>query len=232
MKGGGVVTGKSHLLAGGCICAQTLCILDYGIQSDIVFEFTRPDWFYTMHIDKIIPEIPVLRLSAICRPIWDFLFYLDYLGYLGDVHGIMWFLFYAVIGSILYMFGTLLPDIDSRKSILGRFMYIPVKHHKITHTLWVVSMLFLMSLIIRPIAWISFGYLVHLWLDSYSRCGVCYFYPISKYIEYPNGAMVKRNHKIKLYRTGASSEGIVTGIIVLITVFLFYFRFHVSSFIT
>ena len=220
------MTGKSHLLAGGCICAQMLCILDYVIQSDIVFDFTCPDWFYTMHIDKIIPEIPALRLSAICRLIWDFLFYL------GDVHGILWFLFYAVIVSILYMFGTLLPDIDSRKSILGRFMYLPVEHHKITHTLWVVSMLFLMSLIIRPIAWISFGYLVHLWLDSYSRCGVCYFYPISKYIEYPNGAMVKRNHKIKLYRTGAPSEGIVTGIIVLITVFLFYCRFHVSSFIT
>lgn len=213
------MTGKSHLLAGGCICAQTLCMIDYGIQSDIVFEFTRPDWFYTLHIDKIIPKIPALRLSAICRPIWDFLFYL------GNVHGIIWFLFYAVIGSILYMFGTLLPDIDSRKSILGRFMYLPVKHHKITHTLWVVITLLLMSLIIRPIAWISFGYLVHLWLDSYSCCGVCYFYPISKYDEYPNGAMVKHNHKIKLYRTGAPSEGIVTGIIVLITISMFYFRF-------
>ena len=36
----------------------------------------------------------------------------------------------------LLMLGTLLPDIDSKKSILGRFFHLPVKHRTWTHSIW------------------------------------------------------------------------------------------------
>lgn len=68
-------------------------------------------------------------------------------------------------------------------------------------------------------AWIFFGSVVHLFWDSLSVCGNCWFYKLfSDYIEYPNGAKVKKGHILKLYRTGEWSEYLVLFIDVVATV--------------
>lgn len=82
-----------------------------------------------------------------------------------------------------FSFGTLLPDIDSEDSTIGKYIkpissLIP--HRTITHTIWAV-------LAIAALAWslesiylfaLAFGYAVHIAEDSFSEQGIRWFYPI------------------------------------------------------
>ncbi len=71
-------------------------------------------------------------------------------------------------------------------------------------------------------AWIFFGVVVHLFWDSLSYCGNCWFYKLfSDYKEYPGGAKIKKGHTIKLYRTGEWSEYLLLFIVVILTVMSF-----------
>ena len=80
--------------------------------------------------------------------------------------------------------GSLIPDIDTRYSILGRyniFSYF-MKHRGVTHTLvgmamfsWVIYRIF------GDFVWgFVFGYAMHLLMDSLTPMGIMWLYPYKK----------------------------------------------------
>lgn len=114
--------------------------------------------------------------------------------------GFSFLLMLVIIYSGLLL-GSLLPDVDSATSILGR--YVPFiesifGHRTYFHTLWVVGVLTLLSYNVNYLfIWsVSFGYLSHLIQDSFSILGINWFYPLPK-----------RPH-FGLYRVGSVSESI------------------------
>ena len=111
------------------------------------------------------------------------------------------------------VFGALLPDIDSETSILGRYVYIPVEHRTITHALWIPLGLFVLGATCYiggfwSVTWlsISLGWLSHLVVDSWSRAGICWWWPRKRYIHYESGAFVAPGHYMKLYRNNSDEE--------------------------
>jgi membrane-bound metal-dependent hydrolase YbcI (DUF457 family) len=62
----------------------------------------------------------------------------------------------------------------------------------------------------------AFGYFLHVFGDSFSYGGVCWFYPFSRYRVYPSGAMIKRGRHLRCYRVGLPSEGIFVAVVCLI----------------
>lgn len=106
-----------------------------------------------------------------------------------------------------YFLGVLLPDIDKPKSILGRLFHIPVEHRTWTHAIYLYLFFAVLGQFQPVFGWLALGAFVHLFWDSLSACGNCWFYKIfSNYRKYPGGAKVKKGHKLKLYRTGEWSE--------------------------
>lgn len=119
----------------------------------------------------------------------------------------------------LFLLGTLLPDIDSKTSMLGRLVHIPVGHRTWTHTIWVCALLFLPCIWQKIFIWLFLGYVLHLFWDSFSKAGVCWFYPISQYRSYGN-AKVKRLHILRLYRTGNTSEFVIVAMLIVVTILI------------
>lgn len=83
------------------------------------------------------------------------------------------------------MFASILPDVDTRKSWLGR--WIPVwlftKHRGVTHSLlglFVISFLCFLCTNFYAAFLFFFGYLSHLILDSYTPMGVPWKWPKNK----------------------------------------------------
>ena len=141
------------------------------------------------------------------------------------------FCFWIVFLLLGVMLGSCLPDIDSEKSILGRYIHLPFKHRTWTHTVWMFIPLVILSIVNPIFGCITYGYFMHLVVDTFSRAGVCWFYPFQKYIRYGNGAFVKKNHKLKLYRGGKMSEGVCVGILVSIfVVIMMYYGCCLSGF--
>lgn len=129
------------------------------------------------------------------------------------------------------LLGSCLPDIDSESSILGRYVHFPFKHRTWTHTIWMFIPLGILSVVNPVFGCVMYGYFMHLIVDTFSRAGVCWFYPFQDYIRYGNGAFVKKNHKLKLYRGGKMSEGICVGILVSIfIIIMIHYGFQLSGF--
>lgn len=144
--------------------------------------------------------------------------------YLNPQTSIPMFLF-KFICIFLFLLGTLFVDTDSPNSLLGRYIYIPVEHRTWMHTIWIVIAVAFVSMFFHVLFWFWFGYLLHLFWDSLSNGGICYFYPISKYKGYGNGAKVKQKHIFKLYKVGSISEYILVGLVVVFTVY-FTFKYN------
>lgn len=110
--------------------------------------------------------------------------------------------------AILFLIGSTLPDIDSPNSQVSKLLgfSIPIGHRTWTHSIWPCVLLGLLAWKLRPAAWLALGYAGHLFFDSFSVAGVCWFYPISRYITYPGGAFVKKGHVLKFYHAGDASE--------------------------
>ncbi len=130
----------------------------------------------------------------------------------------------------LFAFGLLFPDIDNPKSLIGRYCYAPIEHRTWIHTLWFFLLCSLPALffyrIFNPVGlvflWFAFGVFLHLFTDSFSKCGVCWLYPISKYRYYgTNGAKIKKHHVFILY-TGDTSAWILCTVFVMLTLFVYY----------
>ena len=119
--------------------------------------------------------------------------------------------------------GSLFPDIDNRKSLLGRYFKVPGEHRTWTHTLWVCLLLLPMCFVSSLALWFWLGYVLHLLMDSVSAGGVCWLYPITKYRVYSSGAKVAQGHQIKLYYAGKLSEQWIMWVIcILCLLFVLY----------
>jgi len=88
------------------------------------------------------------------------------------------------------LIGSVLPDIDSRRTLVGRILY-PISHliykrfaHRtITHS-W-IPLLFLLDLYLATrehfVLFFLIGYASHIFLDMFNISGVAFFYPKKLY---------------------------------------------------
>ena len=126
------------------------------------------------------------------------------------------FVFKLSLSVLCFIMGVLLVDIDSKDSTLGRYL-MPlsevIPHRKVTHTVWVLILLFGLGWYFKNgyVLMLAIGYTVHMIQDTFSACGLCWFYPIfGKYQEYGGGAMVKKGHnKMPSYAVGGLVETII-----------------------
>ena len=92
----------------------------------------------------------------------------------------------AITFTIIALFATLLPDIDNRKSTIGRFfplIGIAATHRGFFHTPLAALIFWLpVRYFASPIIGSAFlaGYLSHIALDSLSKKGIALFFPFSK----------------------------------------------------
>jgi membrane-bound metal-dependent hydrolase YbcI (DUF457 family) len=126
------------------------------------------------------------------------------------------------ISAAMLFVGSVLPDIDCEKSMLGRYFHLPVKHRTFTH-----SILFLIPAAVgaffwSPLLWLAFGMFSHMFCDSFSKAGVCWFWPLSRYKHYESGAFVKKEHFLKLYETGGVMEYVWVSVGWAIAVLLYF----------
>lgn len=128
-----------------------------------------------------------------------------------------------VVYLIAFFIGTLLPDIDSPNSLLGRYIHIPVEHRTWLHAIYLYLIPAVLGWFVHPVfSWLFFGVFVHLFWDSLSASGNCWLYKLaSEYKEYGGGAKIKKHHVLKLYHTGGWSEYILVVLITGATVGLF-----------
>lgn len=112
--------------------------------------------------------------------------------------------------------GTLLPDIDSETSTIGRYV-LPISraipHRTITHTIWAVILILAFGIYFGSIylCALALGYALHIAEDSFSNQGICWFYPLfGKYDYFAGGGAKKRGRKTTFaYRTGGLGETLV-----------------------
>ena len=140
----------------------------------------------------------------------------------------LWLLCHLVSLVVLSVFGSLLPDIDTSTSSLGRFVPFigaSITNRTITHTIWGVLVFGIAIFCFGGNAYIIavwLGYILHIVEDSFSKQGIAWFYPIDGYRTYGSGAVVKRGRdpKFLYYRTGSDRE---TGIFYVMLVFWMIF---------
>ncbi len=120
---------------------------------------------------------------------------------------------------IFILVGSLLPDIDSVESYLGRKARIisgPIEflfgHRGLLHTIYPVLSLFILYLIFRInlILALAIGYLLHLILDAITKEGVTFF-------------TIPFRFKIKGFiKTGGIFEKILFYVLIIASLFLIY----------
>ncbi len=92
----------------------------------------------------------------------------------------------AIAVTIIALFATFLPDIDNRKSTIGKFfplIGITSTHRGFFHTpLATLCFWLLVRSLTGPVIGSAFlaGYLSHIALDSLSKKGIALFFPLSK----------------------------------------------------
>lgn len=192
------MTGKNHVITNICTVTSTIC----GVAAlhTHAYYTTKTTFFQSV----------IVGLDGILWPCIHTMFL--------DTGGLP-FPVFAVISMAAFFIGSIMPDIDSENSMLGKFLHLPIEHRTWTHAVWVPIVLGLLSILHRCMSWLTLGYLLHLVWDNLSKGGVCFFYPISKYRYFGNsGAKIKDGHFLYLYRTGQPSEGIVVGALATVTV--------------
>lgn len=139
-----------------------------------------------------------------------------------------WIVLAYMVNIVMFIFGCLLPDCDQKNSIMGRMLYVPVEHRTWTHTIWPVMLFAFIGVGAPCFLWLAYGYTLHLFYDSLSKGGICWFYPFSRYKKWASGAQIKKNHKIYLYRTGETSETILMILISLAGLGMFIYAIYLS----
>lgn len=132
-----------------------------------------------------------------------------------------WFAAYVLASTVLFWLGSLAPDMDSKRSKLGRHIHIPGPHRGILHTdyFWLIVML-LVSIPepTRAFFWLGLGALIHCELDGLSKAGRVRFYPLTKYKlidQHGERCVVPVGWRTGLYKVNTLSESMVLGAVVL-----------------
>ena len=156
--------------------------------------------FRGIKIGKVV--IPQITAQDTLNPVFQFLFRPDN----------KFFILYFILCFLCFTVGNLIPDIDNTSFMSKNFIGLKhVEHRTITHTMWVVFFFAVIGIFIPFVMWFAIGIFMHIFIDNFSRGGIAFFYPFTKYRYYGDkGAkVVKRKHPLKLYTTGKPSEGFV-----------------------
>ena len=90
----------------------------------------------------------------------------------------------GLIYTPLMIAGSILPDIDTPFSKLGRFNPLSpfMRHRGITHSLLGAFVIGVLGIIIHATVgiWVTVGYLTHLLLDSLTPAGIDWLYPFKR----------------------------------------------------
>lgn len=131
-----------------------------------------------------------------------------------------------IISLLFYYLGTLLPDADSRTSILGRIIYLPGGHRTWTHSAYPLIFWYICGKRFYPCKWLFIGYFLHLAVDSFSKCGVCWFLPFTGYKQFgDSGAKIKKGHH-GWYKTGTTKETIALFFIIACSCICIYIAYQ------
>lgn len=127
----------------------------------------------------------------------------------------VWFLAYVIFSAVLFLIGNLAPDMDSKRSKLGRHIHVPGPHRGVLHTdyFWLIVML-LVSIPepTRAFFWLGLGALIHCELDGLSKAGRVRFYPFTRYKliqQHGDPCVVPVGWRTGLYKVNAFSETVV-----------------------
>lgn len=180
--------GTNHIITG----VSSAVILDTYVK--VISDITSIDMYHTMHRYFL----------------WSHIFGIE-----SEIGQVAVTVLVVVLNFAMFILGCLLPDSDQEHSTIGRIIHIPVRHRTWTHTIWAVGIFAAISLFVPCFTFLTYGYILHIFFDSLSKGGICWFYPFSQYKIWTSGAQVKKNHKIYLYRTGETSEKVLTTFIVL-----------------
>lgn len=103
-----------------------------------------------------------------------------------------------------FMAGTMAPDLDSPLSKSRKWLnrtLDKMEHRTWLHTAYAVAAITLLSFIPQLCIWAALGYFTHLFLDSFSKCGVAWFRPKSGYRHFGNSkAKIKKGWHLVLYK--------------------------------
>ncbi len=123
--------------------------------------------------------------------------------------------------GLCYFGGCLLPDIDQPGSLMGRYVHVEAEHRTWTHSIYPLLALFIMGAAQRPFLWAAFGALAHLLMDSFSKCGVCWFHCFDGYRKYGSGAKVRKGWHPVFY-TNDVSAWIFCTVLVMLSIWACY----------
>ena len=110
----------------------------------------------------------------------------------------------------IFALGVLFPDIDSRESLIGRILYIPIEHRTWTHCWLPVALLVIFSSRFIWLRVFVLGYSLHIAEDAFSYGGIRFFYPLNVGVR-------------GIYRTGKPSEQVFTAILIGASIAILYF---------
>ena len=220
--------GKTHIINSTAVLNTGLAI-NLALESPVLAENNLVNTIRSSMLD-FLPEIPLtalefflvsltiinivylmLRTSKKKMKVYHFMFLVISLFLMGVVLKSKYALEITFI-YLFFIFGVLLPDIDSHKSILGRYI-TPISraipHRTITHTIWVVLVLAGISIYFKNIYVfaIVLGYTIHIIQDSFSKCGICWFHPLfGSYTNYGNAVKKKGRNTKFAYSVGSKFE--------------------------
>ncbi len=119
-----------------------------------------------------------------------------------------------------YGVGLLVPDLDSETSKMGRKLR-EMEHRTWLHSIYAVLALLVFLFVPQAMALLILGYFVHLFWDSFSKCGIAWFKPESGYRHYGNtGAKIRRGWHLVLYKNDTQAW-ILCFILTAVSVFVF-----------
>ena len=119
-----------------------------------------------------------------------------------DVSEYIWML----ILNTAFLIGVLLPDIDTKNSLLGRYIHLPFRHRAVMHSWIPVCILVILSIRFFWMRYVLFGFLLHLLEDSFSTEGIRFFTGI--------------------YRTQHFSELVIMTLIVFLCIYIGILEFR------
>lgn len=129
-----------------------------------------------------------------------------------------------ILGGLMFVVGTLLPDIDSPTSSINRILHLryvrwPFPHRTLTHSIWPIIALIVLSAAWPYFAWLAAGMATHIVLDAFSTSGVCLLWPLTRYKRSRNRRRYSAHH-LAMYRVGGHMENAINRVLIIAAVIL------------
>ena len=219
LETGGTV-GQDMLASLGLPTTEPLSVLEYTLVSLITFMFVL--WF--LRIGR-----PRMRRGFLGIFVFAYLALWSFSGTTAPL--------VLATAMLCYVLGSLLPDIDSEGSTIGRYIKPiarTIPHRTITHTLWFILVFAIISWFTTSIyLWaMTLGIIIHIIQDSFSRQGIAWLYPVvGGYRQYGYATVKKGRNPSFGYAVGGVFEDIIfyaslvinIGLVFYVTMFYYGF---------